>query len=152
MEFLSSISVNELPELIKSDVHYQIAVGVLIAIILLIIVLIAVLARKSKKPRVGVPLKMTVLKGVCRTKTDVFYLDERLSIGSGKKCDIRLEGDGIDELHAYIVRRDGRILVQEAESAGRIYVEGMRIQNWNPLRSGNVISIGNVDFHLTFEE
>jgi hypothetical protein len=73
-----------------------------------------------------------------------------LTVGRAESCDLGLFGDaGIEKLHARIYQQDGRHLVADAGSGGT-YVNGVRITGPTPLRSGDLIRVG--DAQLRFGE
>jgi FHA domain len=67
-----------------------------------------------------------------------------LTIGRAESCDIGMFGDaGIDKLHARILRQGNRYLIADADSTGGTYVNGQRIGDPTPLRSGDLIQLGS---------
>ncbi len=67
-----------------------------------------------------------------------------LTIGRAEACDLGLFGDpAVDRLHARIVRQGDRYLIADAGSAGGTYVNEVRVEGPTPLRSGDLIRVGN---------
>jgi FHA domain len=67
-----------------------------------------------------------------------------LTIGRAESCDLGLFGDPtVERLHARIVRQGGRYLLADAGTAGGTYVNDVRVLQPVPLRSGDLIRLGN---------
>jgi Inner membrane component of T3SS, cytoplasmic domain len=67
-----------------------------------------------------------------------------LTVGRAEACDLGLFGDNrIEKLHARIYQQDGRRLIADAGTAAGTYVNGVRISGPTPLRSGDLIRVGN---------
>src|SRR4029077_18831256 len=67
-----------------------------------------------------------------------------MTIGRAESCDLGLFGDnGIERLHARILRQGHQYLIEDAGSSGGTYVNEARIAEPTPLRSGDVIGVGN---------
>jgi hypothetical protein len=67
-----------------------------------------------------------------------------MTIGRAESCDLGLFGDnGIERLHARILRQGHQYLIEDAGSATGTYVNDARIGAATPLRSGDVIGVGN---------
>lgn len=66
-----------------------------------------------------------------------------MTLGRAESCDLGLFGDnGIERLHARILRLGDRYLVEDAGSATGTYVNDVRIVTATPLRSGDLIRVG----------
>jgi len=67
-----------------------------------------------------------------------------LTIGRAEACDLGLFGDPtIERLHARILRQGDRYLIADAGTPGGTYVNEARVQEPTPLRSGDLIRVGN---------
>lgn len=65
------------------------------------------------------------------------------TIGRAESCDIGLFGDNtIERTHARIVLQDNRYLLADAGSQGGTFLNGDRVTQPRPLRSGDVIQVG----------
>jgi hypothetical protein len=65
------------------------------------------------------------------------------TVGRAESCDLGLFGDAaIDRLHARIVREEDQYVIVDANSATGTSVNGVRITEPTPLRSGDTIGIG----------
>jgi hypothetical protein len=74
-----------------------------------------------------------------------------LTVGRAEACDIGLFGDPtIDHLHARILRQGNGYLIADAGSATGTYVNDVRVLEPVPLRSGDLIGVGNA--RLRFRE
>jgi hypothetical protein len=75
---------------------------------------------------------------------DVLLTRPVLTIGRAESCDLGLFGDPtIERLHARILRQGNRYLIADAGSAGGTYVNDVRVEEPTPLRSGDLIRVGN---------
>lgn len=133
------------------------------AVIVVIVVLAAVLAirRKSSKnsPQkegkatttdVGIPLKLEVYSGRCRNKTALLQLSDCLTIGSSEDCDIIFDNPEVAAENSRIKLVDGQVYIEDMNSPRGTALNGMRFQGRNKLQSGEVISIGTVEFSVSF--
>ncbi len=69
---------------------------------------------------------------------------ERTSIGRAEACDIGLFGDsGVEKLHAHIVQMGNRYFLEDANTPGGTFLNDQRINGRAPLRSGDMIRVGN---------
>jgi hypothetical protein len=67
-----------------------------------------------------------------------------LTIGRAESCDLGLFGDPtVERLHARILRQGNRYLLADAGSGGGTYVNDVRVLDPVPLRSGDLIRVGN---------
>ena len=73
-----------------------------------------------------------------------------LTIGRAESCDLGLFGDAsIERLHARIYQQDGRYLIADAGSATGTFVNGARINEPTPLRSGDLIRVGKAEIRFS---
>jgi MFS family permease len=64
-------------------------------------------------------------------------------IGRAESCDIGLFGDNsVERTHARILRRGDRYLLVDADTLGGTFLNGLRITEPTPLRSGDEIRVG----------
>ena len=64
-------------------------------------------------------------------------------IGRAESCDVGLFGDNaIERTHARILRRDDHYLLVDADTLAGTYLNGLRISEPTPLRSGDEIRVG----------
>jgi hypothetical protein len=74
-----------------------------------------------------------------------------LTIGRAESCDLGLFGDNmIEKLHARIYQEDDRYVIADNESTHGTFVNDQRIQEPTPLRSGDLIRVGNA--YVRFSE
>jgi MFS family permease len=67
-----------------------------------------------------------------------------ITIGRAESCDIGLFGDPtVERTHARILLQNNRYLVADENTPGGTYLNGQRIGEPAPLRSGDVIRVGN---------
>ncbi|MDE7339681.1 MAG: FHA domain-containing protein [Lachnospiraceae bacterium] len=98
----------------------------------------------------GIAMKLEVYAGNCISKASTLYLVDCLRIGSSPECHIRFDDLDVEPLHSRIFKKDQMIYIEDMNSKEGTALGGMRIQGQNRLRSGDVISIGGVEFCLKF--
>ena len=98
------------------------------------------------------PMTLEVYVGRCMNTSPTLYLKDQLVIGSAPTSDIVFDDGDVDPQNSRIRLVDGVVYIEDMSSARGTAIEGMRIQGRNKLRSGNVISIGNVQFSLKYGE
>jgi pSer/pThr/pTyr-binding forkhead associated (FHA) protein len=65
-------------------------------------------------------------------------------IGRAEACDIGLFGDAtVEREHARLVLDQGRYMLHDIGTPGGTYVNDRRITEPTPLRSGDLIAVGN---------
>jgi hypothetical protein len=86
-----------------------------------------------------------------RAGRELMLSKEETTIGRAESCDLGLFGDNtIERLHARILLEDDRYLLADADTPGGTYLNDVRVTRPTPLRSGDVIRVGNSV--LTFGE
>ena len=95
-------------------------------------------------------MKLEVYSGNCISRGITLYLTDILTIGSSPQCNLRFDNPDVDPIHSRIVLKDQIIYIEDLNSKEGTFLGGMRIQGQNRLRSGDVISIGEVEFCLRF--
>lgn len=132
---------------------------VLLLIILLVVILLALSHRKKQRqaaqkraaPPVGaVMLRLEVLDGRClRVRKPLFVADE-LFIGTDMNGGIVWDEPAMAEKNTRLFMQDGVLYIEDLDSPEGTALGGMRIFAPNRLRSGEIISIGMVQFKLYF--
>lgn len=69
------------------------------------------------------------------------------TLGRGKGNTVVLDTSTVDESHARIVQHDGKLFLQDNKSQRGCFVNGKKVK-YKDLRSGDVVSIGNVHFEV----
>ena len=92
-------------------------------------------------------MTIEVYAGHCVRSSAVIYLHDLISFGSDNICDVLFRDAGVEAEHLRVSYSEGRVIVEDL-SVGGVYVNGMRIQSRNPLRSGDVIGMGEAEFAL----
>jgi hypothetical protein len=83
------------------------------------------------------------LKGASGTVINqVFALGNRTLIGSGGDCDITIESDAVEFLHAEVVEDDGSLFLHNLGSPGATLLNGEPVEKAD-LVSGDEIRIAN---------
>jgi hypothetical protein len=78
-----------------------------------------------------------------RAGRELMLTKDEVTIGRAEACDIGLFGDnGIERTHARIVRKNGRFLLDDADTPGGTYLNDARISQPTPLRDGDLIRVG----------
>jgi hypothetical protein len=86
---------------------------------------------------------LKVAKGF-RAGRELMLSKDETTIGRAEGCDLGLFGDNtIERLHARIVLKDNRYQLADAETPGGTYLNDERISKPTPLRSGDLIRVGN---------
>lgn len=143
-------------------------------VVVVLIVVIIILACKNKKIRektvspagvqsmpqesqnmqaggnFGIAMKFEVLYGDCKHKEMRLSLEDTLTIGSDAGCDIVFQNPDVSPVNSRIVLRNGMIYIEDMDSVLGTAIGGMRIQGSNRLRSGDLVSIGEVEFTVKF--
>lgn len=69
---------------------------------------------------------------------------EETTIGRAEKCDLGLFGDNaIEKLHARILLKNNRYLLDDAETPGGTFLNDVRVSRPTPLRNGDAIRMGS---------
>jgi S1-C subfamily serine protease len=69
---------------------------------------------------------------------------ERFVIGSGEECQLMVQGEGIEPLHAYFeVHDDGSVSLHDLGSAAGTFVDGARVDRVAAIHGGEQIRIGD---------
>jgi len=78
-----------------------------------------------------------------RPGRELILSKEETTIGRAETCDIGLFGDpGIEKIHARILLRDKRYLLDDSGTPGGTFVNDEKITQPTPLRSGDAIRVG----------
>jgi MFS family permease len=84
-----------------------------------------------------------VAKGF-RAGRELMLSKDETTIGRAEGCDLGLFGDNtIERLHARIVLQNNRYLLADADTPGGTYLNDQRVTRLTPLKSGDVIRVGN---------
>lgn len=131
----------------------------LAAIAVIALICIALLLRNNggdKKKESEIPgegkleLKPEIYAGRCLTRAKSLYLKDYLVIGSDPGCDLVFDEPDVSPQNSRIYINKGILSIEDLNSKKGTALEGMRIQGANRLRSGDVISIGNVEFSMKY--
>lgn len=100
----------------------------------------------------GIPLKLEVYAGRCRNRSPFLRLSDCLTIGSSMDCDIIFDNPEVAARNACIRLLDGQVYIEDLDSPQGTALDGMRFRGRNKLRGGQVISIGTVEFGISFPQ
>ncbi len=149
--------VGTIKSVVSGNTTWFLVGGVSLLVVIGIIAISIVLKkRKGSKKSVTIntpgslPMELKVYSGKVNVGNTTIYLADSLTIGSQKDCDLIIEGKGVEPIHAKIFKQNGQVYIEDLKSKEGVAIGGMLIQEHNPLRSGDVISIGDVDFTLIF--
>ena len=120
------------------------AAGIVVAVI------ITLLLKKKNKTGSGIFVKIEVIEGNYAGKTTEFILNNELLVGNSKKCAIKFNDDTLLECNTRVFFAGDRIYVEDMGSQQGTSVNGIIINMPNVLRSGDVISSGNIAFKIKF--
>lgn len=130
---------------------------VLFIILLLFIILfvLKVLFKKQKTQAIesknkGIFIKIEILSDNCKLKKKELYINDELIIGRDKNCDIYLKNNDVSKRNSKLYVRDNIIYIEDLNSTNGTSIHNMKIYSPNKLRSGDIISIGSVEFSLKF--
>lgn len=99
---------------------------------------------------IGIPMRLEIYSGRCRNQSAFLTLTSSLDIGSADYCDIVFDNPEVAAKNSSISFADGQIYIEDLNSPQGTALDGMRIQGKNRLQSGEVISIGSVEFAVFF--
>ncbi len=86
---------------------------------------------------------LKVAKGF-RAGRELLLAKDETTVGRAESCDLGLFGDnGIERLHARILLKNNRYLLADADTPGGTFLNDQRISKPTPLKSGDVIRVGN---------
>lgn len=95
-------------------------------------------------------MKLEVYSGNCVSRPASICLTDSFMIGSAPECDLVFGDQDVSPQNSRVFIKDQMIYIEDLNSAEGTALGGMRIQGQNRLRSGDVISIGNVEFSFKF--
>lgn len=98
----------------------------------------------------GLTMKLEVYSGNCVSGRASICLADSIVIGSAPECDLVFCDQDVSPQNSRVFVKDQMIYIADLNSANGTALGGMRIQGQNRLRSGDVISIGNVEFSFKF--
>jgi hypothetical protein len=79
-----------------------------------------------------------------RAGRELIIIKPMLTIGRAESCDVGLFGDPeVEKIHARIFWDGDRYLLDDEDSPGGTYLNGRRIDQPTPLRSGDAIQVGH---------
>jgi hypothetical protein len=79
-----------------------------------------------------------------RAGKEVLVAKDELTIGRAESCDIGIFGDAaVEKLHARIRLKGNHYLLEDADTPGGTFVNDRRVAASAPLRSGDLIRVGN---------
>ncbi|MCD8049482.1 MAG: FHA domain-containing protein [Clostridia bacterium] len=122
-----------------------------IILIALIIIFCILLGRKSKEPkREAILMKLEMISAKGEPNGNEFFLEDELTIGRGKSCDMIIDSDDIEMKHSRIYVNNGVVYIEDLKSRSGTLLGGMRLYAPNRLRTGDEITIGSVRFRFKF--
>ena len=174
-DFFDSIRYSELFPL-----YIALAVILLLVIIavpiVIVIVVVNVKKKKNANPRVNmepinyndlgsinnpgqtvnpvdpnsIPMELEVQAGVCLNKDRTVYILNEIRIGRDSGCDIVFSDPALMPVQARILRNGDDFIIEDFSNPSTVAIGGMKINGRNPLRTGDVITVGNIQFVLRF--
>ena len=98
----------------------------------------------------AIPFAYDVLFGECLSAQHELQLAKPIYIGRANICNIIFNDPDVADVHARIVINDNEIYLEDLNSPTGTYLQDMRIQNSNKLRSGDRISVGDCEIVIRF--
>lgn len=95
-------------------------------------------------------MKLEVYSGNCASRSSNICLTDSFVIGSAPECDLVFRDQDVSPQNSRVFVKNQIIYIEDLNSANGTALGGMRIQGQNRLRSGDVISIGDVEFSFKF--
>lgn len=139
-------------KLVQMLMKNKFAVGGILAAAVICVAVIMVLSKLSRNNhRIAQNhLRVEVLSGQYASRKKDFSLEHTLIIGSGKSCDMVWKEPDVSEQNTRIFVHDGTVYIEDLNSSCGTVIGGMRIFAPNRLRSGDIVSIGRVQFRIYF--
>jgi hypothetical protein len=79
-----------------------------------------------------------------RPGRELIVTKDVITIGRAESCDIGLfGGQGVEKVHARILRKGNRYLLSDDDTPGGTYVNDEKVTEPTPLRNGDTIRVGN---------
>lgn len=107
-------------------------------------------ARRDAGAAGGITMKLEVYSGNYVSRSTSICLADSLVIGSAPECDLVFDDPDVSLKNSRVFVKNQVIYIEDLNSEEGTALGGMRIQGQNRLRSGDVISIGNVEFCFKF--
>lgn len=77
---------------------------------------------------------------------DHYVIDEEISLGRDKDNDIFLKDPFISKQHMIIVRDEGNYFLEDLNSANGTFINQEKVEDVVPLKNGDIIEVGNIEF------
>jgi serine/threonine protein kinase len=104
----------------------------------------------------------SVAQGAIHAEVHVFVGHEHVTtyavppgeylIGSDPSCHLRVDAEGMCAMHARLIFKGHRVLVEPLEDGGMVFIEGERVHLATPLQPGTEIHIGGARLCLSLTE
>lgn len=98
----------------------------------------------------SIPMELEVQAGVCLNTERTVYILNEIRIGRDAGCDIVFSDPNLMPVQARIIRNENDFIIEDFSNPSIVAIGGMKINGRNPLRTGDVITIGNIQFVLRF--
>lgn len=129
---------------------WGIAIGVVLLLAAAGLVREILKQRKKIPPKGAVYMRLEVVSGSYAGGDGPLYLVDELIVGRDGQCDISWNDEEVSRRNSRIFLRDNVVYIEDLGSRYGTALGGMRLHEPNRLRSGDVISIGPVQFCLKF--
>lgn len=96
-------------------------------------------------------VKLRVLAGKSEGK-DIPVPVKRFLIGRSEECHLRPKSDAISRNHAMIVVNETGVVARDLNSRNGTYVNGERIEQDFPLKNGDLLRVGKLEFEVVIEQ
>lgn len=77
---------------------------------------------------------------------DHYVIDEKITLGRDKDNDIFLKDPFISKKHMIIAKDEGNYFLEDLNSANGTFINQEKVEDVVPLKNGDVIEVGNIEF------
>jgi predicted component of type VI protein secretion system len=96
-------------------------------------------------------VKLRVLAGKSEGK-DIPIPVKRFLIGRSQECHLRPKSDAISRNHTMIVVNETGVVARDLNSRNGTFVNGERIDQDHPLKNGDLLRVGKLEFEVVIEQ
>ena len=121
-----------------------------VPVLLAVLLIIFFCLRKRQPPRDSVRMRVEVISGNTGKLKPLYFLQDSLTIGSKRTCDIVVLDSLAAPINTRIFMQDQMIYIEDMHSPCGTTLNGMRIYSSNRLRSGDQIGISSVTLRFLF--
>jgi pSer/pThr/pTyr-binding forkhead associated (FHA) protein len=94
-------------------------------------------------------VRLVVVDGPTKT-ADLNLRKTETLVGRQKGCDVRIPSDQVSRRHCLLLYKDGRLMVEDLQSANGTFVNGARVDEPLLIRPGELLRIGPLQFRVEY--